>query len=213
MRVFAQLYMRAGCHLCEVAEADLRSLAQTLRTEPPQPSRLEKLLGGAGGRRSSRDAQWEPIELELQLVDIDQAGDAALLARYTDRVPVLAVGDREYAAPLSAELLEQALRSAANDEVEAQADERALAESADAASLPEPQVRRADPGHQNNADPTKPDAGLGHVGGASEIADHPDAARTVSSRGSGASANDVPKDGVPKVADTRDAAATSGDRP
>ncbi len=87
MRLPAQLHTRVGCHLCEAAEADLRRLAGKLNGE----------LG---------------VELELELIDIDLAGNQALAERYGERVPVLALGGREYAAPLSPELLERALRNA-----------------------------------------------------------------------------------------------------
>ena len=47
---------------------------------------------------------------QLQTVDITQ--DPTLFARYGERIPVLVVQDREYEAPLSATVLERALRSA-----------------------------------------------------------------------------------------------------
>ena len=47
---------------------------------------------------------------QLQTVDITQ--DPVLLQRYAERVPVLVVQGREYPAPLSAAVLERALRSA-----------------------------------------------------------------------------------------------------
>ena len=47
---------------------------------------------------------------QLKTVDITQ--DPALLARYGERIPVLIVQGREYAAPLSAAVLERALRGA-----------------------------------------------------------------------------------------------------
>ena len=46
----------------------------------------------------------------LQTIDITQ--DPLLLERYGERIPVLVVGGREYPAPLSAAVLERALRSA-----------------------------------------------------------------------------------------------------
>lgn len=47
---------------------------------------------------------------QLHTVDITQ--DALLLERFGERIPVLVVEDREYPAPLSAAVLERALRSA-----------------------------------------------------------------------------------------------------
>jgi glutaredoxin len=47
---------------------------------------------------------------QLQTVDITQ--DPLLLERYGERIPVVLVQGREYAAPLSAAVLERALRSA-----------------------------------------------------------------------------------------------------
>jgi uncharacterized membrane protein len=84
MKLGAQLYIRAGCHLCEVAEAEVKRQAVRLG-----------------------------IELEVELVDVDSAGEPAeLLQRYGERVPVLALGGREYAAPLLPTVLERALRTA-----------------------------------------------------------------------------------------------------
>ena len=48
---------------------------------------------------------------QLQLVDI--TGQAELMQRYGERIPVLVIGDREYAAPLPVAALERALRDAA----------------------------------------------------------------------------------------------------
>ena len=45
---------------------------------------------------------------ELEIVDI--TADPALLAAYGERIPVLLVGGREYAAPLSRAVIERALR-------------------------------------------------------------------------------------------------------
>ena len=50
---------------------------------------------------------------ELRLVDI--TSDAALLQQYGLRIPVLAIGGREYDAPLPAPVLEGALRQAATE--------------------------------------------------------------------------------------------------
>jgi glutaredoxin len=47
---------------------------------------------------------------QLQSVDITQ--DRRLLERYGESIPVLVVHGREYSAPLSAAVLERALRSA-----------------------------------------------------------------------------------------------------
>ncbi len=47
---------------------------------------------------------------ELRSVDI--TADPALLDRYRDRIPVLAVGEREYPAPLTQAVVETALRAA-----------------------------------------------------------------------------------------------------
>jgi hypothetical protein len=47
---------------------------------------------------------------QLQTVDI--TSDPLLLQRYAERIPVLVVGGREYVAPLSAPVLERALRAA-----------------------------------------------------------------------------------------------------
>jgi hypothetical protein len=47
---------------------------------------------------------------QLQTVDITQ--DPRLLARYGEQIPVLVVQGREYPAPLTAPVLEQALRAA-----------------------------------------------------------------------------------------------------
>jgi Glutaredoxin-like domain (DUF836) len=47
---------------------------------------------------------------QLRTVDITQ--DPLLFEQYGERIPVLAVQGREYAAPLSAAVLERALRSA-----------------------------------------------------------------------------------------------------
>jgi hypothetical protein len=47
---------------------------------------------------------------ELELVDIHD--DADLMARYGERIPVLHVGGREYAAPLLRSTLERALQRA-----------------------------------------------------------------------------------------------------
>ena len=218
MRLSAQLYMRPGCHLCEVAEADLRRLAQTLCAAPARPSRVETLLRGVSGLRSTGDTRWDPIELELQLIDIDSTADAGLLERYTDRVPTLAVGGREYSAPLSAELLEQALRAAASDVLQAgdradaaRSSNHALAASADSATRRDPPFGPARPGQGSEADPTVTDSASGHVGGATDVADHPNTAGTVSSQGAGTSANGVP-DEVGTLS-WHDAAASSGDPP
>jgi hypothetical protein len=48
---------------------------------------------------------------ELEQVDI--SADADLLRRYGERIPVLEVVGREYAAPLPSTVLERALREAA----------------------------------------------------------------------------------------------------
>jgi hypothetical protein len=48
---------------------------------------------------------------ELQLVDISD--DPDLVQRYGERIPVLEVAGREYAAPLPRAVLERALRQAA----------------------------------------------------------------------------------------------------
>ena len=48
---------------------------------------------------------------ELQLVDITT--DAQVMRVYGERIPVLSVGGREYAAPLGKALLERVLREAA----------------------------------------------------------------------------------------------------
>ena len=48
---------------------------------------------------------------ELRLVDI--TSDATLMRDYGERIPVLAIAGREYAAPLPAAVLERALRQAA----------------------------------------------------------------------------------------------------
>jgi thiol-disulfide isomerase/thioredoxin len=46
----------------------------------------------------------------LRVVDISL--DPALVDRYGERIPVVRIGDREFAAPLDARTLEGALRSA-----------------------------------------------------------------------------------------------------
>ena len=46
----------------------------------------------------------------LERVDINS--DDALIERYGERIPVLVVGEREYAAPLSHDIIEHALASA-----------------------------------------------------------------------------------------------------
>ena len=51
----------------------------------------------------------------LRTVDITQ--QAELMARYAERIPVLVVGGREYAAPLDRRVLEQALRAAQQEQV------------------------------------------------------------------------------------------------
>jgi glutaredoxin len=56
----------------------------------------------------SRLAAWE--QLELRLVDI--TGEPELMRRYGERVPVLALDGREYAAPLPRAVLESAVRDA-----------------------------------------------------------------------------------------------------
>ena len=112
MKLHAQLYMRTGCHLCEVAEADLRRLAHSLRHEP-RPSRVNRLSRRLSGPTADAAQRLEPIEADLELIDIDLAGNAELLARFNERVPVVAIRGREYAAPLSPELLDEALRAAA----------------------------------------------------------------------------------------------------
>ena len=48
---------------------------------------------------------------QLQLVDI--SGDPELLGRYGESIPVLVIGDRAYAAPLSRATLELALQEGA----------------------------------------------------------------------------------------------------
>jgi len=53
----------------------------------------------------------------LELVDITT--DAALMRQYGERIPVVRVGGREYAAPLTAADLERALRQAAAERVRA----------------------------------------------------------------------------------------------
>jgi hypothetical protein len=72
--------MRAGCHLCDDAEATLEGL------RPRYPHTLER-------------------------VDIN--ADAELLPRYGEQIPVLVIDGREYAAPLSPEVIERALKEAA----------------------------------------------------------------------------------------------------
>ena len=83
-----KLYMKAGCHLCEEAEAELDTL------QSRYPHRLER-------------------------VDINT--DAELMARYGEQIPVLGVGGREYAAPLSRQAIEHALGEAAAAQIDADA--------------------------------------------------------------------------------------------
>lgn len=52
----------------------------------------------------------------VDLVDI--TGDDALLRRYGERIPVVAIGEREYAAPLTAADLERALDGASDSKPE-----------------------------------------------------------------------------------------------
>jgi hypothetical protein len=49
-----------------------------------------------------------------QLETVDITADPALLARYQDTIPVVAVGGREYAAPLDPATLARALREGAS---------------------------------------------------------------------------------------------------
>ena len=72
------LYVKAGCHLCEAALAELHRLRRRY------PHRLD-------------------------VVDIGT--DPALVERYGERIPVLRVGEREFAAPLPRQALERALKS------------------------------------------------------------------------------------------------------
>jgi hypothetical protein len=71
--------MKAGCHLCEQAEAELDRLRRRY------PHRLER---------------------------VDISADAELTRRYGERIPVLVIREREYAAPLSAAQIERALQDA-----------------------------------------------------------------------------------------------------
>ena len=48
---------------------------------------------------------------QLQLIDI--TSDADLMRRFGERIPVLAIGGREYDAPLPPAVLDRALRQAA----------------------------------------------------------------------------------------------------
>jgi phosphatidylglycerol---prolipoprotein diacylglyceryl transferase len=75
------MFMKPGCHLCEVALAEL----ETLRRRYPH-----------------------------QLETVDITSDANLLAQFGERVPVVRVGEREYAAPLMRATLERALQSHAS---------------------------------------------------------------------------------------------------
>jgi hypothetical protein len=73
------VYSRAGCHLCERAEADVVRLARS--------------------------------RAEVEIVDVD--ADPALAARYTVRVPVVAIDGREVAElEVDPAAVRQALRAA-----------------------------------------------------------------------------------------------------
>jgi phosphatidylglycerol:prolipoprotein diacylglycerol transferase len=75
------MFMKPGCHLCEVALQELERLQRRY------PHRVE-------------------------LVDI--GSDPALLEQFGERIPVLRVGGRDYAAPLMPATLERALQSHAS---------------------------------------------------------------------------------------------------
>jgi len=51
-------------------------------------------------------ARRTPFDIEV----VDITTDAALLKKYGERIPVLQVGWREYAAPLTREVIERAVR-------------------------------------------------------------------------------------------------------
>ena len=81
MSLKLKLYTKAGCHLCEKAQADLERLRRRY-----------------------------PHTLEL----IDISANPELMLGYGERIPVVVVGGREYAAPLTAAGLETALAQAVN---------------------------------------------------------------------------------------------------
>ncbi|MBV9328372.1 MAG: glutaredoxin family protein [Chloroflexi bacterium] len=72
--------MKAGCHLCEDAEAELDRL----------------------------QARYPHV---LERIDINACAD--LTRRYGERIPVMVVHGREYAAPLHRTIIETALKEAA----------------------------------------------------------------------------------------------------
>jgi hypothetical protein len=59
------------------------------------------------------DLQRLRVRLPHTLTLVDITAVAALEQRYGERIPVLVVGGREYAAPLTRAVLEQALREGA----------------------------------------------------------------------------------------------------
>jgi Glutaredoxin-like domain (DUF836) len=84
MSLRATLYMKAECHLCEEALAEL----EALRTRHPH---------------------------QLQRVDV--TSDPDLMRRYGERIPVLVLAGREFAAPLPRPVLQRALELAEADEL------------------------------------------------------------------------------------------------
>jgi Glutaredoxin-like domain (DUF836) len=84
---------------------------------------LQAILYTRPGCHLCEDAQADLERLRrrlphaLELVDITASDD--LLSRYGERIPVLSIGGREYAAPLSPQTLERALKQAATDAAQA----------------------------------------------------------------------------------------------
>jgi hypothetical protein len=77
------LYGTLGCHLCELAEAQLATLLATLQSVVPVGG--IDVEGHALGSSAHESSELESVEIEC----IDVSIDDRLLARYGERIPVL----------------------------------------------------------------------------------------------------------------------------
>jgi hypothetical protein len=84
------LYGTVGCHLCELAEAQLAELLAALQNSEPATKGRE----GAGQAKrhsgSVADVEIENADIEsVEIECIDISGDDELLVRYGESIPVL----------------------------------------------------------------------------------------------------------------------------